>query len=130
MVVILPIRLTYSGSRLGTGTGLWALDSRWSPHDLCRSLTNGLGTLVSVEFPLAQIVGVDLSPMQPELVPENVKFLVGDIEHDIGGDDNSYDFVFCRHTVEYVVNVPQLLAQIYRYVLYSAYGRGGGQDQQ
>lgn len=83
---------------------------------------------MSVRYPLTQIVGIDLSPIQPKLVPKNVTFVVGDIEHNIGGDDNSYDFIFCRHMVEFVVNIPQLLARIYRYVSYPDRGGERGQD--
>ncbi|KAN0074327.1 S-adenosyl-L-methionine-dependent methyltransferase [Elaphomyces granulatus] len=46
---------------LGTGTGIWAMDfGDW--------------------FPSSEVIGVDLSPIQPSLVPPNVKFLVDDIE--------------------------------------------------
>ncbi|KAK1990410.1 S-adenosyl-L-methionine-dependent methyltransferase [Colletotrichum falcatum] len=48
---------------IGTGTGLWAIDYA----DL---------------HPEAEVLGVDLSPIQPNDVPPNVKFEVDDIEED------------------------------------------------
>lgn len=46
---------------LGTGTGIWALD---------------FGT----QNPQSEVLGVDLSPIQPEWVVPNVRFIVDDIE--------------------------------------------------
>lgn len=44
---------------IGTGTGTWAID-------------------MGDEFPEAEIIGTDLSPVQPDLVPPNVRFFVED----------------------------------------------------
>jgi len=44
---------------VGTGTGAWALD-------------------MAAEFPDAEIIGTDLSPVQPRYVPDNVQFLIED----------------------------------------------------
>lgn len=46
---------------LGTGTGIWAID-------------------VADEFPNAEVIANDLSPIQPQNVPVNVRFEVDDIE--------------------------------------------------
>ncbi|DAA74133.1 TPA_exp: Uncharacterized protein A8136_3631 [Trichophyton benhamiae CBS 112371] len=46
---------------VGTGTGVWALD-------------------FADEHPSAQIIGTDLSPIQPSLVPPNLSFLIDDAE--------------------------------------------------
>ncbi|KAM5353156.1 hypothetical protein ACJZ2D_016955 [Fusarium nematophilum] len=48
---------------IGTGTGIWAIQ---------------LGD----EHPSATVVGNDLSPIQPDWVPPNVKFVVDDVEMD------------------------------------------------
>lgn len=48
---------------VGTGTGIWAIEMA----DL---------------FPAAEVFGIDLSPIQPGLVPENCKFYVDDAEAD------------------------------------------------
>ncbi len=46
---------------VGTGTGIWAID-------------------YGDEHPEAQVLGVDLSPIQPEFLPPNVTFEVDDME--------------------------------------------------
>ncbi|KAL0943893.1 UMTA [Colletotrichum truncatum] len=48
---------------LGTGTGIWAID-------------------FGEEHPESEVLGIDLSPSQPEFVPSNVKFEIDDIEED------------------------------------------------
>ncbi|KAK7448370.1 TAM domain methyltransferase [Colletotrichum acutatum] len=48
---------------VGTGTGIWAID---------------FGEL----HPEAEVYGVDLSPNQPEYVPENVRFEIDDVDED------------------------------------------------
>ncbi|KAI5463897.1 S-adenosyl-L-methionine-dependent methyltransferase [Mariannaea sp. PMI_226] len=46
---------------LGTGTGIWAID-------------------YADEHPEAKVIGVDLSPIQPNFVPPNVEFIIDDID--------------------------------------------------
>ncbi|KAH7152756.1 S-adenosyl-L-methionine-dependent methyltransferase [Dactylonectria macrodidyma] len=48
---------------VGTGTGIWALD-------------------FADEHPEAEVIGVDLSPIQPSFVPPNLSFQIDDIEDD------------------------------------------------
>ncbi|KAJ4122912.1 hypothetical protein NW768_009899 [Fusarium equiseti] len=48
---------------VGTGTGIWAVD-------------------YADEHPEAQVIGVDLSPIQPAFVPPNLSFVIEDIEDD------------------------------------------------
>ena len=48
---------------LGTGTGIWAFDMAYA-------------------YPRAEILGIDLSPIQPGWVPPNCKFEVDDMELD------------------------------------------------
>lgn len=63
----------------GTGTGIWAID-------------------FADEFPMAAVIGTDLSPIQPNWVPPNLKFYVDDVESDwIETDaDDRYDFIHAR----------------------------------
>jgi SAM-dependent methyltransferase len=44
---------------IATGTGLWAIE-------------------MGDEFPHSSVIGTDLSPIQPELVPPNVRFYIDD----------------------------------------------------
>lgn len=63
---------------IGTGTGLWAMD-------------------VADEFPSAQVIGTDLSPIQPGWVPPNVQFYIDDVENEWMYDaDDAFDLVHTR----------------------------------
>ncbi|KAL7266005.1 NAD(+) salvage pathway protein, partial [Rhizina undulata] len=46
---------------IGTGSGIWAID-------------------MADQYPSAEVIGVDLSPIQPNWVPPSLKFEVDDIE--------------------------------------------------
>ncbi|KAL1965835.1 hypothetical protein VTN77DRAFT_5156 [Rasamsonia byssochlamydoides] len=56
-----PIQSPQRVIDLGTGTGIWAIH-------------------FADQHPSAEVIGVDLSPIQPSMVPPNSKFLVDDIE--------------------------------------------------
>ncbi|TDZ20265.1 Secondary metabolism regulator LAE1 [Colletotrichum orbiculare MAFF 240422] len=78
---------------IGTGTGIWAIE---------------MGDI----FPNAEIYGNDLSPIQPEWVPPNVKFEVDDVESP-WLDDRRYDYIFCRFMFGSVKDWPKLVKSIY-----------------
>lgn len=58
---------------LGTGTGIWALESMRARdrHLYVRAWL--IVRLVGEKYPGAEILGLDLSPIQPTWVPPNVK---------------------------------------------------------
>lgn len=62
---------------VGTGTGIWAIE-------------------MADDYPEAQITGIDLSPIQPELVPVNCMFEVDDANMEWTWEDNFFDFVHVR----------------------------------
>ncbi|KJZ78507.1 hypothetical protein HIM_01898 [Hirsutella minnesotensis 3608] len=63
---------------LGTGTGIWAID-------------------MADEFPSGSVAGVDLSPIQPEWVPNNCRFHVDDYEDEwMYRDDERFDYIHGR----------------------------------
>ncbi|KAM5354776.1 hypothetical protein ACJ41O_001422 [Fusarium nematophilum] len=62
---------------LGCGTGIWAIE-------------------FADEHPSAQVLGVDLSPIQPGFVPPNCKFEVDDINQDWTYPENTFDFIHIR----------------------------------
>ncbi|KAI0106809.1 S-adenosyl-L-methionine-dependent methyltransferase [Daldinia grandis] len=71
---------------LGTGTGSWAIE-------------------VADMFPGAQVIGCDLSPIQPFWVPSNVSFVVDDIEDEwVYGDD--WDLVHIRQVFSAIRDPP------------------------
>ncbi|KAK3936812.1 S-adenosyl-L-methionine-dependent methyltransferase [Diplogelasinospora grovesii] len=80
---------------IGTGTGIWPIH---------------MGDL----YPgAALIVGNDLSPIQPEWVPPNVKFMVDDVELDWVPEAEKYDYVHCRYMAGSIKDWPRLVGQIY-----------------
>ena len=65
---------------------------------------------VGDKYPDATFTGIDLSPIQPNLVPENVHFFIDDFEEEWVDPVNKYDYIHVRHTLHSVQN-PQLLFQ-------------------
>ncbi|KAK1526052.1 methyltransferase domain-containing protein [Colletotrichum costaricense] len=62
---------------IGTGTGIWAEEYADKHSE-------------------AVVIGVDLSPIQPEFVPPNCKFEVDDVEKEWTWQE-PFDFIFARH---------------------------------
>ena len=60
------------------------------------SLTSSFVSDFADEFPNAEIIGTDVSPIQPTWVPPNVKFELDDCNQEWTWDDNSFDFVNLR----------------------------------
>lgn len=72
--------------------------------------------LVADMYPNAQFHGMDLSPIQPDWVPENVLFVVDDIEHEAGWTypENSFDYIHIRHTCHSIKNRAELWSRVYK----------------
>ncbi|KAK6224258.1 methyltransferase [Colletotrichum tabaci] len=90
-----PVRLEQAHRILdiGTGTGIWAI---------------AMGDI----YTNAEITGIDLSAIQPQWVPYNVRFEVDDIESPwIEG--RKYDFIMCRYMVASIKDWPGLVDNIY-----------------
>ncbi|KAL2127991.1 hypothetical protein VTI74DRAFT_9872 [Chaetomium olivicolor] len=64
---------------IATGTGMWAID-------------------MGDTYPEAEILGTDLSPIQPDLVPPNVRFFIEDSSEDWDYPPE-FDFIHTRITV-------------------------------
>ncbi|KAF4339862.1 hypothetical protein FBEOM_6231 [Fusarium beomiforme] len=78
---------------LGTGTGIWAIE-------------------IAEKHPSAEVLGLDLSPIQPTWVPPNVTFLVDDIEDEwLNCDD--FDLVHLRNMIPILKSPVTLLKQVY-----------------
>ncbi|EQB56141.1 methyltransferase domain-containing protein [Colletotrichum gloeosporioides Cg-14] len=77
---------------IGTGTGIWAVQ-------------------IADEFPNAEVIGNDLSPVQMEWVPPNVKFEVDDVESPWIGP--KYDFIFSRTMAGAIADWPQLAKNVF-----------------
>ncbi|KAL1995256.1 hypothetical protein VTN49DRAFT_1443 [Thermomyces lanuginosus] len=82
---------------LATGTGIWAID-------------------FADQYPEAEVLGCDLSPIQPTSVPPNVKFLVDDIESEWAYGKDPFDFIHARFLALSIRDFGKLLKQCYRSV--------------
>ncbi|KAK3399758.1 S-adenosyl-L-methionine-dependent methyltransferase [Sordaria brevicollis] len=80
---------------IGTGTGIWAID-------------------FADEFPNAEVIGTDVSPIQPSWVPPNVKFELDDCNAEWTWPDNTFDFIHIRFLVGVVEDWYKLFRQAYR----------------
>ncbi|KAH8696251.1 S-adenosyl-L-methionine-dependent methyltransferase [Talaromyces proteolyticus] len=80
---------------LGTGTGIWAVD-------------------IGDKFPSAEVLGNDLSPIQPSLVPPNVRFEVDDMENEwLYG--SKFDFIHARYLAGAIKDWPRLMDQAFKF---------------
>ncbi|RPA77954.1 putative TAM domain methyltransferase [Ascobolus immersus RN42] len=88
---------------LGTGTGVWAVD---------------MGDL----YPEAEILGTDLSPIQPNWVPPNVKFEVDDFELEWAyKKDEAFDYIHGRGMLGAVKDWQALANQCYENLVPGGY---------
>ncbi|KAL1975820.1 hypothetical protein VTN31DRAFT_4212 [Thermomyces dupontii] len=92
-----PIKNPQRVIDLATGTGIWAIDFA----DL---------------HPQAEVIGCDLSPTQPSLIPPNVKFLVDNIESEWAYEGNPFDFIHARNLFVSIRDFGRLVKQCYRSV--------------
>jgi hypothetical protein len=67
-------------------------------------------------YPGANVLGVDLSPIQPEWIPPNVKFMVDDVESPWLRPQNHFDYIHGRHTVMAIKDWPKLMTRVFKYV--------------
>lgn len=59
-----------------------------------------------------QVIGTDLSPIQPSMIPQNLRFFVDDME-DEWVDDQPYDFIHTRYLAGSIKDFGRLLKQCY-----------------
>jgi len=78
---------------VGAGTGLWCIS---------------MGDL----YPMAEVIGVDISPSMPTLVPTNVRFEVDDAEED-WTYSQPFDYVHGRYMAAAIKDWPRLIQQCY-----------------
>ncbi|KAF4411986.1 Secondary metabolism regulator LAE1 [Colletotrichum fructicola Nara gc5] len=86
---------------IGTGTGIWAIQ-------------------MADKFPHAEVIGTDLSAVQPEWLPSNVKFIVDDVES-AWIDPKKYDYIFVRYMLVAIADWPRLIANIYDHLTPGGY---------
>ncbi|PVH70143.1 S-adenosyl-L-methionine-dependent methyltransferase [Cadophora sp. DSE1049] len=82
---------------LGTGTGIWAMD--FADHN-----------------PQLEVIGVDLSPIQPTFVPPNLHFILDDIEDEWLYGSAQFDVIHGRMLNHSIRNWPHLFKQSFDYL--------------
>ncbi|KAK1831172.1 secondary metabolism regulator LAE1 [Podospora conica] len=80
---------------VGTGTGLWAID-------------------FADQYPSAEVIGTDLSPIQPAWTPPNCKFELDDASLDWTYAENQFDFIHIRYLLGSIPDWPRLYQQAFR----------------
>ncbi|KAE9576688.1 hypothetical protein CGMCC3_g7027 [Colletotrichum fructicola] len=78
---------------IGTGTGIWAIE-------------------MGDEFDHAEVIGNDLSAIQPEWTPPNVKFEIDDVESP-WLHPSKFDFIFSRYLAGSIGDWPKLVRNVY-----------------
>ncbi|KAF2457406.1 S-adenosyl-L-methionine-dependent methyltransferase, partial [Lineolata rhizophorae] len=82
---------------LGTGTGIWAID-------------------FAEMFPQAEVIGTDLSAIQPSWVPPNCRFQIDDAEQDWTFKPAQFDYIHNRNFVCSIRDWPRLIRQSFSHV--------------
>ncbi|KAG7452446.1 S-adenosyl-L-methionine-dependent methyltransferase [Guyanagaster necrorhizus] len=81
---------------LGTGGGLWAIE-------------------MADEFPRAEVIGIDLAPIQPRDVPPNCTFELCDLDQrSIPYPDGYFDLIHARSMFMGIHNYPRFLREVSR----------------
>lgn len=121
---------------IGTGTGIWAIESKCSKGYIGFPITDRdtiIDREVADEFPSSQVTGVDLSPIQPgwytyhhvqlvqkqaeiDRIPPNVQFVIDDVNLEWNYPKDSFDFIHVRCLAGSLTTWPQFLKQCYEYV--------------
>lgn len=65
------------------------------------------------KFPSAEVIGTDLSPIQPSWVPPNCSFEIDDAESDWTFKENSFDYIHARNLLCTIRDWPRLIKQCY-----------------
>ncbi|KAF8542380.1 S-adenosyl-L-methionine-dependent methyltransferase [Trichophaea hybrida] len=109
-IILAPLKDPQRILDCGTGTGIWAIDA-------------------ADKYPSAEVIGTDLSPIQPSWVPPNCKFEVDDIMQTWTFQDNSFDYVHSRNLAQCIEDWDKYMSQIYRVTKPGGYcelGESGG----
>jgi len=83
---------------IGTGTGIWAIEA-------------------ADEYPSAEVIGIDLSPIQPSWVPPNCVFIIDNAEDEWPYQSSKpFDFVHWRVLAGSIRDWPRLYSQAYHHI--------------
>ncbi|KAL1844974.1 hypothetical protein VTK73DRAFT_1399 [Phialemonium thermophilum] len=82
---------------VGTGTGIWAID-------------------FADQYPTAEVIGTDISPIQPTWVPPNVRFIIDDCLLDWTWPPDHFDFVHIRMMYGCIPDWDELYGKAFRHL--------------
>lgn len=82
---------------IGTGTGIWATD-------------------IADKFFDAEVIGTDLSPVQPGMQPDNCRFEIDDCMSEWVYPENHFDFIHIRGLFGSISDWPQLYQRCYEHM--------------
>ncbi|KAI0400117.1 S-adenosyl-L-methionine-dependent methyltransferase [Xylaria palmicola] len=80
---------------VGCGTGIWAID-------------------FADQYPHTEVIGVDISPSQPQWIPPNLKFEIDDITQPWTYTPNSFDYIHMRWLIGAVPDWYTLFREVYQ----------------
>ncbi|KAI8947878.1 S-adenosyl-L-methionine-dependent methyltransferase [Xylaria longipes] len=80
---------------VGCGTGIWAID-------------------FADQYPHAEVIGVDISPSQPQWIPPNLKFEIDDITQPWTYAPNSFDYIHMRWLIGAIPNWYALFREVFQ----------------
>ncbi|KAF4437668.1 tam domain-containingmethyltransferase [Fusarium acutatum] len=87
---------------LGTGSGIWAID-------------------MAEQYPSAKVIGVDTTPVQPNVIPPNLVFEIDDVEDDWLWGEGTFDLIHGRELIMAIRNWPRLMEQAFNHLKPGAY---------
>ncbi|KAL9088292.1 MAG: hypothetical protein Q9165_006216 [Trypethelium subeluteriae] len=79
---------------LGTGTGIWCID-------------------IADQYPSADVLGIDIAPIQPSWVPPNCHFEIDDLSQQWPHPPSTFDLIFARDLLFSIRDWPRLISQAY-----------------
>ncbi|KAI9784702.1 MAG: hypothetical protein M1816_000767 [Peltula sp. TS41687] len=91
-----PLRKPNRVLDIGTGTGIWAI-------------------AFADEHPESEVIGTDLSPIQPGWVPPNLRFEIDDAESE-WAYQSKFDFIHLRTMGGAIKDIPKLLRQAFKHL--------------
>ncbi|KAI5819276.1 S-adenosyl-L-methionine-dependent methyltransferase [Pyronema omphalodes] len=90
-----PLKEPHRILDVGTGTGIWAID-------------------MADQYPMAEVIGTDLSPIQPSWVSGNCRFEVDDAMKEWTFQTDFFDFIHARNLNSGVTDWDHLLSEMMR----------------
>ena len=82
---------------MGTGTGIWAVD-------------------FADMHPTSEVIGNDISPIQPSWAPSNLTFEVDDVEENWMYPEGHFDYIHMRSLSGSIADWENVLKNAYKYL--------------